>query len=98
MEAIIHKNIVRFFRVHNIKIGNEMAKAILTEFMSEGSIEDFLKKTSKHFIKPLDILSIDLDAATGIMKAKSLGFEKVQERIEKLNLANDSKVFSMKRQ
>lgn len=66
MEAIIHRNIVRFFGVYNIKIGNSMTNAIVTEFMIEGSVEDFLKRKSKYSIKPLDILSMAMDAATGM--------------------------------
>jgi WD40 repeat protein len=66
MESIIHKNIVRFFGVHDIKIGNHITKAIITELMEGGSVESFLSKASKGAIKPMDILSIALDAAVGM--------------------------------
>jgi serine/threonine protein kinase/Ran GTPase-activating protein (RanGAP) involved in mRNA processing and transport len=66
IENIIHKNIVRFFGIHDIKIGNNMVRAIITELMAEGSAEDFLRKHTKRSIKPMDILSIALDAATGM--------------------------------
>jgi TPR repeat protein len=66
MESIIHKNIVRFFGVHDIKIGGSMVKAIITELMEGGSVESFLNKASKASIKPMDIVSMGLDTAIGM--------------------------------
>jgi TPR repeat protein/WD40 repeat protein len=66
MQNLIHKNIVRFFGIHNIKIGNNRADSIITELMTEGSVESFLKKDSKSSIKPMFIVSMALDAAIGM--------------------------------
>jgi hypothetical protein len=66
MKNIIHKNIVRFFGIHDIKIGTHMVQAIITELMVEGSVEDYLKKSTKSSIKPLGIVSIAIDAARGM--------------------------------
>jgi WD40 repeat protein len=66
MKKLRHNNIVRFYGIHNIKIGNNRVDAIITELMSEGSVEGFLKKASKSSIKPMSIVSMALDAAQGM--------------------------------